>query len=91
MSLHDRARRGASASASLGAVLLAALIPKCPLCVAAALSALGVGAALGGAVAPLIRPIAFLVAVVLTVAIGVTERRRHKRRCCAKSTPSTPH
>jgi hypothetical protein len=48
----------------------AALVPKCPLCVAAALSALGVGAAVAHGVAPLLRPVAMALAVGLALASG---------------------
>jgi hypothetical protein len=85
MSRRDRTRRAASASASLGALLVAALIPKCPLCVAAALSALGLGATLGSALAPLLRPVGFGLAVVALVVFGRAEWRRRTRR--AEATP----
>lgn len=80
MPLRDGARRVASASASLGAILLAALIPKCPLCIAAALSAIGVGATLGSSLAPIVRPIGVTLAVVAVLVFASGERRRRKQR-----------
>jgi hypothetical protein len=53
--------------ASLAGVLLFALVPKCPLCVAAALAAVGVGAGAASAMAPVVRPL-LLVGCALTVA-----------------------
>jgi uncharacterized protein (DUF2062 family) len=52
------ARRSLSSfAASLGSGLAIALMPKCPLCIAAALSSLGASAALSGVVAPFVRPL----------------------------------
>jgi hypothetical protein len=48
--------------------LVAALVPKCPFCVAAYLSMIGVSAGAAGAIAPLLR-VLFL--VVATIAIGL--------------------
>ena len=76
--VHDGTRRVASASASIGAVVVAALIPKCPLCVAAALSAIGVGASL----APIVRPVGLVVAAVALAAAARVEWRRRKRLTC---------
>jgi hypothetical protein len=83
MSLRDGVRRVASGSASIGAIVVAALIPKCPLCVAAALSAIGVGATVGSSLAPIARPIGFALAAVALVASGIGEWRRRRRRACA--------
>jgi hypothetical protein len=86
--LRDGARRVARASASIGALVLAASIPKCPLCVAAALSAAGAGATLGTSLAPFARPLAVALAVAALVAFFTGEWLRRKRRarrrsCCA--------
>ena len=67
MSSHRR-----RAALSVGAFVLAALIPKCPLCVAAALSVLGFGASL----APVLRPLAFVVAAAALVLFLVPWVRR---------------
>jgi hypothetical protein len=75
-------RRAARASAPLGAILLAALIPKCPLCVAAALSALGMGAMLGAHFAPGVRALAIALALVSSLAFARSEWLRHRRRVC---------
>ncbi len=53
-------------------------MPKCPLCAAAWLAALGIGARYAAAVAPLLRPIALVLimtAALLTV-IGAVRRSR---------------
>jgi hypothetical protein len=80
MSLGDGVRRMGSASASIGAIVVAALTPKCPLCVGAALSALGVGATLGSWLAPIVRPMAIALAAVALVVFGWSEWRRRKQR-----------
>jgi hypothetical protein len=93
-----RARLGrfSVAISSVGTVVLAALIPKCPLCVAAALSAWGVGAAAASAMAPAVRPIAMVLMAVATLTLGlfaVRQLRNHARRtavagsCCATPAP----
>jgi hypothetical protein len=79
MSPREGVERAASASASVGTIVLAALIPKCPLCVAAALSALGVGATVGSAVAPFLRPVGLALAVFALVVFGRSEWRRRAR------------
>ena len=59
--------------------LLLALAPKCPLCLAAYLSVLGVGAGAAQAIAPWIRPVAaslLVLALGLTVAAWISYRRR---------------
>jgi hypothetical protein len=86
--------RASSTSASLGTLLLVALMPKCPLCVAAALTAIGLGTSLAGGVAPFVRPLAIaLVGVSVSFAVYVwyPSLRRHRlkagapsrRSCCA--------
>jgi hypothetical protein len=85
--------RAPSALASIGTLVLAVLVPKCPLCVAAALSALGVGATAASALAPAVRPLVFVVAATAVVGLAIAEGRRlaRKRRhtetgthsCCA--------
>jgi hypothetical protein len=78
-------RRAGSALASIGAATGAALVPKCPLCVAAILSAAGFGTAGAHHLAPFIRGAALALAVLLPIAIVLGERRRARRPCCAKS------
>lgn len=82
MPRREAARRAAGASASLGAIALAALIPKCPLCVAAALSALGLGAAISASLAPVVRPLGLALAVVALVLAARGEWRRRRRHSC---------
>jgi hypothetical protein len=62
--------------ASLGAVVGAFLVPKCPFCIAGALSVVGMGAA-----APIVRPLAFVLAFA-SVAFAVWTTRR-RRSCCS--------
>jgi hypothetical protein len=78
----DGARRLAGASGSLGAIAVAALIPKCPLCIAAVLSALGVGAELSSSVAPIARPLAIVLAVIAVFLVARAEWRRRAPTCC---------
>jgi len=71
------ARRAAS---SAGAVLGLALLPKCPLCVAAYLIGLGASAGAAYSAAPFIRPAAWLLALALLTALaaGLWHRKRAK-------------
>ena len=62
--------RASAITSSAGAMLLAGLVPKCPLCIAAVLSAWGIGATASGAFAPMLRPLLVLIALVLA-ALGV--------------------
>jgi hypothetical protein len=84
MSPRDGVRPIAGASTSIGALLVAALLPKCPLCIAASLSAIGVGAAAGAALAPIARPLALAAAAgsILWVLVqqfrSVTKKRRDR-------------
>jgi hypothetical protein len=71
-----------SATASIGAIVFAALVPKCPLCVAAMLSAAGVGAAGAHAIAPLLRTAAFVAAGLVVALAAWIEWRRPRRACC---------
>jgi hypothetical protein len=79
------------ATSSVGTIVLAALVPKCPLCVAAALSAWGLGASAASTVAPAVRPVAFALMAVATTALIVFAVRRMRaearstaadRSCC---------
>ena len=69
-----RTRLGGIAS-SLGAVLGFLLLPKCPLCVAALLGAAGVGAGAASLMAPLLRPVAVLLAIVALARVAWSARR----------------
>lgn len=73
------------AVSSVGAALVAALVPKCPLCVAAYLTSFGLGAGASHSAAPFVRPFGFTVAGVaaLALVLGVwRSRRRRARGCC---------
>lgn len=85
MSRRDGVRRVARASASIGAIVVAVLIPKCPLCIAAWLSAIGVGATLGLTLAPVVRPSVIALAVLALVVVARGEWRRRRRRLCASA------
>jgi hypothetical protein len=77
-------RRAAAAWGSVSAVVATALVPKCPLCVAAALSALGVGAASARLLGPYVRALLPVLATALVVTIVVALSRRRTIRCrCA--------
>jgi hypothetical protein len=68
------------------------MLPKCPLCIAALLSALGLGGAVTSVIAPLARPLTLVVAVAGALAVVWTLRRPKRKRdpgiepqrtCCA--------
>jgi threonine/homoserine efflux transporter RhtA len=79
----DLRRRVGTAITSLGTIVVAALVPKCPLCIAAALSVAGCGAAAAGRIAPLVRPLGLVFALVAMVVFARYEWRRRQRavRC----------
>jgi hypothetical protein len=78
-----------SAAASVGATLALVFLPKCPLCVAAYLTALGVSAGLASLAAPFVRPAAFLVASAslgaLLIGLWRLRKRRQAPSCCAQA------
>ena len=93
-SMRSMLRRWLGVASSLGSTVLLALAPKCPLCVAAALSSLGVGAAAASFLGPLVRPLAIAFVLVAAAALVVGERRRRYERrstssCCARGGKST--
>ncbi|AKF86570.1 hypothetical protein MFUL124B02_29530 [Myxococcus fulvus 124B02] len=57
--------------------LLAALLPKCPVCIATYLSLLGVTVGVAGAVGTLLRPAGF---ALVALSLGVLIARRWRRR-----------
>jgi hypothetical protein len=65
---------------SAGTILLAALVPKCPLCVAAMLSVWGVGATAAGALAPAVRPSIIVLAALALAALVATQVQRVRAR-----------
>jgi hypothetical protein len=78
-------RRAGSAVLSLGALATTALAPKCPFCIVAFLSAAGLGGAGARHVAPLLRPLAITLGLVVAVSVVWAERRRARRHvtpCC---------
>jgi hypothetical protein len=103
MSPERGARRWRTALTSGGAALGAVLAPKCPLCVAAALSAcgLGIGMTAAGLFAILLRPVAAVVAIGALAATIWPLVHRHVRPmpeatgphgdCAACDHPSRPN
>jgi hypothetical protein len=81
---------GVRAASASGAALIALLLPKCPLCVAAFLAAAGASASVAQGAAALVRPAAFTVAAIalLAFAIGTWRRRRARAAhdCCGHYT-----
>jgi hypothetical protein len=75
MSQGPTARRVPAVSLVLG--LLAALLPKCPLCIATWLSLLGVTASVAGGIGTMVRPAGICVAA---VSLGLLIARRLRRR-----------
>lgn len=79
-------RKASEVGAALGAALLAVLVPKCPVCVAAWLMALGLGAGVSHGAAPFVRPAAFTLAGLggLALALAVWRRRSRRAPCCRR-------
>ena len=75
----------------VGSAILFALAPKCPLCVAAYLASIGLGAGAAACLAPLLRPalVVFAAAGVLALLWSVSLWRARRRAppasgcCCA--------
>jgi hypothetical protein len=74
------------AASSFGAALLAVLVPKCPLCIAAYLATFGLGATAAHGAALFVRPIVFTLAGVALFSLALGAWRSRKRRatpsCC---------
>src|SRR5688500_15815948 len=68
--LARRAATPLASVASLAALIGAVLVPKCPLCIAAALSALGVGAAVARQTAPLVHHSALVLGALGLIALA---------------------
>jgi hypothetical protein len=60
--------------------LLALLAPKCPFCLAAYLSLVGLGAGTAGVLAPMLRPFGIALIVLSLVLLGVGYARRFSER-----------
>jgi hypothetical protein len=68
---------------SLAATLALLLVPKCPLCVAAYLGALGLSATAASLAAPLVRPLAWLGVAAAVAKLGLGAWRSRKREVAA--------
>jgi hypothetical protein len=86
--LRASARRAAT---SLAGLIVLALLPKCPFCVAAYLTALGLSASIAALLAPLLRPAAalVLVAALLACLFAVWRQRRAATTCEAATTAAS--
>ena len=76
-------RRRAGLAWALAPWIALAALPKCPLCIVAYLSAIGIGAGIAAPLASALIPIARVAAVVALVAVAVTvvcaaRRARHR-------------
>jgi hypothetical protein len=69
---------------SLAAGLGLAVVPKCPLCIAAYLMSAGVGAEVATTAAPIVRVLAGVLLAAAAIALIVSRRRR--AACCAYPT-----
>jgi hypothetical protein len=78
-------RRLAALLALVPAALVTIAVPKCPLCLAALLSLLGIGVGAAAAIAPLLLPFAGALAV-LGVCLLLWPRRRARARPTALET-----
>ncbi len=75
------ARRAGSltgAASSLSAVLILAFLPKCPVCVAVWLGAVGLGASSAALAAPLLRPAAYALGAASALLLGWSAWRARK-------------
>lgn len=73
-------RRVFGGGSSAFAFLALVLAPKCPLCIAALLSGLGLGAGVAGSIAPLLRPLAFALGGLALVWLARVEWRARRAR-----------
>lgn len=76
-------RRRARLAWSLAPAIALAVLPKCPLCVVAYLSAIGIGAGIAAPLAGVLVPVARVAAVAALVAIAVWAARRAHRAALA--------
>ena len=82
--------RTGSVASSVGAVLGLIFLPKCPLCIAAYLASFGVGAGAAAFAAPLLRPLAVVLALMAFAALLRSAWRSVAREpttspgCCAR-------
>ena len=85
----EPARRWPALLTSAGTVAAAVLVPKCPLCVVAALSALGIGVGMtaAGLFVMLVRPVAAVVAIGAVAMTVWPLVHRHTRRVPEVSGP----
>ena len=88
MSTHEAPELMGPAASSFGAALVALLVPKCPLCVAAYLASFGLSAAAARGAAAFVRPFALALAglAFAALALGVWRslERRKRPGCCSR-------
>jgi hypothetical protein len=77
-------RRAGAFAGSMAGVIGAVLVPKCPLCAAAMLTALGASSTAALEVAPFVRVIAIVVAALSVLVFGALEWRRRARATDAR-------
>src|SRR5262245_49967649 len=85
-----RGQRIASLLAFVPAALLAIAVPKCPLCLAAQLAVLGVGAGAASAIAPLLSPLRIALALTALGLLLRASRLQPERRRLGPPKPPPP-
>ena len=74
-----------SAASSLAALLSLVFLPKCPLCIGAYLAGLGLGTTAAAFAAPLVRPLAVVLAIVAGAALLRSGWRYFRRKARPKA------
>ena len=78
----DLARRIGGSAVSVATIFGTLLIPKCPLCVAAALSTFGLGVAAADWLAPFVRVFGFALGALALLGVVYFEWRRRRLAPC---------
>lgn len=78
----DLARRIGGSVVSVATIIGALLIPKCPLCVAAALSTFGIGVAAAQGLAPFVRVFGLALGALSLLGVVYFEWRRRRLAIC---------
>ena len=85
----QRLARTGSPASSLAALLSLVFLPKCPLCIAAYLAGLGLGTGAAAFAAPLVRPLAVVLALMAGAALLRSGWRYYRRDARAPGSRST--